>query len=282
VIGTAADRLDAGGWLTASWSGPAGLALTGTARLDRSGLPTDWYVSHDLGLSWGRGAFLAHVGHRSSFSPPTLGDQFFREGVGVEPNPELEAERVPSEWVAGAALEMPAGGALLGLEAEAYVGDVEGMIVWLPDYRFVWSPRNRDVRRRGLEASARLRLPGAGLDVRAHAAWNRTTWARGAEDVQVVYRPERTAAVVGSWTGGGWSASVAAAYTGARNPVPNPVNRLPGFWTVDTGLARRARTRWGLAELRLDVERLLDNEEGLIFAFPDPGRTLRLTLRLER
>jgi hypothetical protein len=39
---------------------------------------------------------------------------------------------------------------------------MEDMIVWTPDFRFVWSPRNVDVRRRGAEVRARLRVPSVG------------------------------------------------------------------------------------------------------------------------
>ena len=34
------------------------------------------------------------------------------------------------------------------------------------------------------------------------------------------------------------------------------------------------------APARLEVERLFDHENTLIFAFPDPGRRVRLTVRL--
>jgi hypothetical protein len=94
-------RTDVGAWLSATADGPSGTLLSATVRLDRSGLPARLYASHDLGVGWaGESGVSARLAHRSSFSPPTLGDQFFREGVGVEPNPDLRAERVPSEWVA--------------------------------------------------------------------------------------------------------------------------------------------------------------------------------------
>lgn len=275
-------RTDIGAWLSVTREIPSGVFLSATARLDRSGLPARLYASHDLGLGWaGASGARARLAHRSSFSPPTLGDQFFREGVGVEPNPDLRAERVPSEWAASLAWEGDLGGLVFEAETEAYLGDIQGMIVWLPDFRFVWSPRNHDVRRRGLEVSARVRQVGSGWDVRGHAAWNRTTYDRpGLDDAQVVYRPELSGGGVLSWTGARWSATLSTQLVGARYPVPNRVNRLPSFWTTDASLSRRWDTSLGPLAIGLSVDRVFDNDDSLIFAFPEPGRTVRLSARL--
>lgn len=274
-------RTDAGLWLSGSQEGPLATMLSASARLDRSGLPPRWYVSHDVALAWSSGGLGARLGHRSSFSPPTLGDQFFREGVGVEPNPDLEAERVPSEWVASVTYEDQVAGVSTSVEAEAYHGDIHGMIVWLPDFRFVWSPRNRDVHRRGVDLSARFGHAASGLDVRGHIAWNRATYARpGQQDVQVVYRPEHEGGVLVSWSSEAWRASVGTDFVGARYPVPNKVNQLPSFWTTDVAAARRFETSIGTLEIAAEVERVFDHEDSLIFAFPDPGRTARVSVRV--
>jgi len=77
-----------------------------------------------------------------------------------------------------------------------------------------------------------------------------------------------------------WSVLLDAHLTGARFPVPNAVNELPAFWTTNL----RAQRTWGIGPVFLDVqmeiERLLDRRDTLIFAFPHPGRTFRITLRL--
>lgn len=276
-------RTDAGVWFSGSHVGPAATALSAAVRLDRSGLPSRWYVSHDVVLAWTGPRTGVRLGHRSSFSPPTLGDQFFREGVGVEPNPNLEAERVPSEWVAAVTYEDGVAGAVVWLEAEAYVGDIEGMIVWLPDFRFVWSPRNQDVRRRGIDLSARARHAGSGIDVRGHVAWNRATYVRpGMAGTQVVYRPKLVAGVIAAWSSGPWRASMTADFVGSRYPVPNHVNELPSFWTTDVALARAWPTALGELGISLEIDRIFDHEDSLIFAFPDPGRTARVGVRLAR
>ena len=53
------------------------------------------------------------------------------------------------------------------LGASVFRGDIDGMIAWAPDYRFVWSPRNVDVRRRGVEASAGIESGGVLRSLRA-------------------------------------------------------------------------------------------------------------------
>jgi len=276
------DRTDFGTWLSASVpDGPIGTSWTAALRLDRSGLPEHWFVSHDIGLRFQVGRLRIQAGHRSSFSPPTLGDQFFRDGVGVEPNPDLKAERVPSEWVGGIGTDVSLGPALLSVDAEAYDGDAEGMILWQPDFRFVWSPRNHDVSRRGIDLRTRLRLPRQGVEAWADGSYHRTTYDRqDSDDVQVAYRPRYLAGLGSSLSRGDWSLLVQARYTGARYPVPNAVNELPGYWATDVA----ARHSWLVGATRIgvhaEVERLFDQKDALIFAFPHPGRTLRLTLRV--
>jgi len=160
------------------------------------------------------------------------------------------------------------------------------MIVWQPDFRFVWSPRNIDVRRDGLEAwfGAEARLRGGGaLKLKAEYSLVRVTYDRDdPEPVQILYRPRHTAAVradleVGAWSGGG-----SAHYLGARFPVPSPVNELPGFWSIDLAVHRSWRWAGGRVRTGLRVDRLLDQTHALIFGFPQPGRTFRLTMEVRR
>jgi hypothetical protein len=58
------------------------------------------------------------------------------------------------------------------------------------------------------------------------------------------------------------------------------VNVLGGFWVTDVDIGhRRTVARWTV-ESHLRIERLFDATDALIFAYPDPGRTLRLELRV--
>src|SRR5690606_29519096 len=147
----------------------------------------------------------------SSYSPPTLGDQFFRDAVGVEPNPDLRPERVPSEWEVGAGARGALGrGVDALLDLTLYRGDVRGMIVWAPDFRFIWSPRNFDVRRAGAGVRAEVTALRQRLQLGLTHTYARVTYAGngngsgnvdGDGDVQVVYRPRHTSTFSASWNG---------------------------------------------------------------------------------
>ena len=138
-----------------------------------------------------------------------------------------------------------------------------------------------DVLRSGGEARVDVDLPGTGLSLGGSVSLTRATYDREAsDDVQVAYRPRYGASVSAAWRYGPWSVRFGSRHTGARFPVPAPVNELDGFWVTDfdVGLSWRLGA-WG-AETRLRIERLFDVTDALIFAFPDPGRTLRVEFRV--
>lgn len=276
-------RLDLGAGVRARLRWP-GTDLEGTVVLrgDRDPDDRNWIPSHELSLSLPAGPFLLRGAHRSGFSPPGLSDRYFREGVGVAANPELRAQRVPGEVEVGLGIRRQRPGLVAELDVALYRGDVRGMIAWLPDFRFVWSPRNVDVKRSGGEVALSLVHPTSGVRVGGHYAHARVVYDRpGPRDsVQVAYRPRHTGAIDVAWESGGWRLSTRALYTGTRFPVPAPLNALPPFWTVEVSAARD----WMLGDWRgrttVGVHRLRDERDALIFAVPEPGRTVRLGLRI--
>ncbi|MEX0893805.1 MAG: TonB-dependent receptor, partial [Gemmatimonadota bacterium] len=273
-------RVDAGmfahGATTLTAAGvPLHLSLAG--RLDRDPVGGGAAATHALSVATGAGPLSLHAAHRSAYSPPSLADQFFRAGVGVEPNPALDAERVPGEVEVGASARGTIAGAAASIHGVVYRGDTRGMIVWRPDFRFVWSPANVDVRRRGGEV--RGQASWATLRLAAWHAWSTVEHDRP-DRAPVVYRPGRTGALEGRWHAGPWRVDATARYTGERFPFPTRVNRLAPFWTVDAGAARVMRVADWFLTATLRAERLLDQRETLIFGFPEPGRTLRLELHL--
>ena len=69
-------------------------------------------------------------------------------------------------------------------------------------------------------------------------------------------------------------------FLGTRYPVAAPVNALDPFWTLDAALsARWVMGGWAVSPL-LRVERLRDERDPFIFAFPEPGRTVRVEVRI--
>lgn len=257
--------------------------LTAALRLDHDGNDGTgevWRLTHEVGARIDLGALEVHVRQASSYSPPTFGDQFFREGVAVRPNPSLQAERIPAEYDLGASADGGVGLLAWRVAVDAYLADVKGMIVWSPDYRFVWSPRNVDVQRRGVDADATLSLPSARTEIHLHYSLSHVTYDRPG-DVQVIYRPRHTGGIGLSWLPHGWQMDVDARYTGTRYPVPARINALEPFWTVDLRIRRDIRIAgWRLVP-RLDVNRLFDSTDALIFGYPEPGRTFRLGLGLQ-
>jgi outer membrane cobalamin receptor len=199
-------------------------------------------------------------------------------------NPLLRAERVPGEWELSAALEQAAGPARVALSAAAWSGRVEGMIVWLPDFTFRWSPRNLDVDRRGVHAQARASFAAARLQLAAGWSLARITYASdsGGPANQLAYRPRHSGLFSASWSPGRWKGELAARYTGLRYPAAARVNALPGFWSARLNLAREWRLGGWTAVSALDVDRLFDERQSLIAGYPEPGRRLRLDLRVQR
>ncbi len=295
----------------AGWTGEAGLALDGRAdgfggdgvrpgssfrraalRADatvRKGSATVWSIapaarldiwtgqasprlSARLDGGWQRGATGITVAIGSAVTPPVLSDLLFREGVGVKLNPDLRPERVRWEVEAGARRDFGRGTVSLRL----YHGRVADMILWAPDFRFIWSPRNFDVVRRGGEVSLGLR-PGGSLRIDATAAYSAATYdiPGGA---QVQYRPRVTGSLMAIWAPSAWTADARWRVIGERFPNSAGTNPRPAFSLLDVGLERRIGD---VIALRLQIDDLTDSRAEFIAGYPTPGRTAIATLNLE-
>lgn len=264
--------------------GSTDLELTAEGRVDRDDLAGEWYLNRSVTARVSAGPVLLHLANRSGYSPPSLGDQFFREGVAVAPNPDLRPERIPSEWEAGVSLQGSRVGVSAGGGVRGYLGDVKGMIVWLPDFRFVWSPQNTDVRRHGAEVWGEVLWPERALRFAGSYSLAVITYDRAgdADDVQVAYRPRHSAQARAEWTPGPWRLGAGALLTGTRYPAPARLNALPRFWTAEANMARRWRA--GAVDLTtaLYVDRLFNETDSMIFGFPEAGRRIRLELVMAR
>jgi outer membrane cobalamin receptor len=275
-------RLDFGAFAAAELAGgntQFNPRLIAAFRLDRDDLGDIWYGTHEVTVTIGTELTDLHLRHASSYSPPTFGDQFFKEGVAVQPNPNLRAERVPSDLSAGISIDGSIGFAVGRIGVDGYVADVKDMIIWAPDFRFVWSPRNFDVKRRGLDVEGALEFSGQRLDLRATYSYMRATYDRPSDDtVQVVYRPRHSGSLGASWRPQRWEFDVDARFIGARNPVPAPLNQLPSYWTLDLRLRRSFDA--GIWEIvpTLAVDRLFNNQASLIFGYPEAGRLIRFEI----
>ncbi|HEY0778177.1 MAG TPA: TonB-dependent receptor plug domain-containing protein, partial [Gemmatirosa sp.] len=269
------------------WSADAGV------RLDRNSLVAGTVASPRAGLALAAGRVSAGASISSSFASPTLADQFFHEGVLVRPNPDLRPERVRGELEAHAAVrDLPVGPARVDAEGSAYRANVDGMILWMPDYRFVWSPTNYDVHRAGGEGTLRATLPTLGVDAQATLAHADVTYAGPVLGGQVVYRPRTTASVAGGAlvprvAPAGTRVDVVARYVGERRTVPGyAVNPLAPYWRTDARLAvplamPNVMTGWAV-DATAGVENLFDQRAAMLIDYPFPGRTWSIALRLRR
>jgi len=259
--------------LDTRWTRPRGTttwSLAPAARIDVWTGSTTPRLSARVDASWQRGPTLLSFAVGSGVTPPVLADLFFREGVGVRVNPDLRPERVRWEVEAGVRHELAAKGQL-GLRL--FAGRVADMIVWAPDFRFIWSPRNFDVVRRGGELTLGWR-PWRALRVSGGATYSAVTYDRPG-GAQVQYRPRFTADAAAIWTDGPWTADVRWHRIGERYPNSAGTNPRAAFALLDAGLERRL----GEAFLfRGEIRDLTDTRAEFIAGYPTPGRTFVLTL----
>ena len=200
-----------------------------------------------------------------------LADLFFREGVGVRVNPDLRPERVRWE-VEGERAARAAGRRPGGLRL--FAGQVADMIIWAPDFRFIWSPRNFDVVRRGGELTLSWR-PWHSLRLSGGATYSAVTYDTPG-GAQVQYRPrvtyDRHRSVDGRARGPPISAGTASA--GAFPTAPAPILVRRSRWPTRASSAAWAKR----SSLRADVHDLTDRRAEFLAGYPTPGRSLSLTL----
>ena len=275
-------RTDAGVFAHAA-GGMRALTLSAEGRADRDPSTDRVYLSHGVTAGTALGPVRIHLSHRSSFSPPALGEQFFRGGFGVLPDPELRAERVPGEWELGASASALLGAAEVSAHAAAYAGDVRGMIVWLPDFAFRWRPTNVDAKRAGIDTRAEVEVPRAGVRLTGAYALARVTYDEpSVRGIQLAYRPRHTGSLGAEWRRGPWRVDAFARYTGTRYPAAAERNALPGFWSTELRAGRDWRVGGWTVTGAVDVDRALDEKDSLIAGFPEPGRRVRLDVRIRR
>ncbi|HYC34060.1 MAG TPA: TonB-dependent receptor [Gemmatimonadales bacterium] len=265
------------------------VSLRSTAAFSR-GRATIWTVSPALRLdAWTgssspraslridagaqRGRTSATIGVGSGVTPPVLADLLFREGVGVRLNPDLRPERVTWEVEGGLRRELAGGRGAIALRG--FYGRVADLVVWAPDFRFIWSPRNFDVVRRGGELTLTVR-PDRVLRLDASASYAAVTYDRD-DGAQVQYRPRVTYAASASVAPGAWLVDLRWRRIGRRFPNAAGTNPRPSITLLDFAAERR------LAEYlvaRAEVRDLTDERAEFIAGYPTPGRTFTFALEL--
>ena len=220
----------------------------------------------------------------AGYAPPSLSDQFFHEGVQVRPNPSLQPERTRHDLEGRIAIhEQTLGGVRLSGDAAAYKADVDGMILWMPDFRFVWSPSNFDVARSGWELGSRASWPAARLDAQASFAQSDVTYRGPVLSGQVAYRPEASANFSAGYSPGPVRVEATTHYVGERRTVPGSgLNVLDPYWRTDVKLSYTRRVQRWRVNTSLGVDNALDQSAAMLVDYPFPSRAWSVSVRLQR
>lgn len=262
------------GVLRRSWGTSGFVQLSAAARGDAGSGVGDPVLSPRLSVAAGKAGWSLAASWSESFSPPTLGDLFFQEGVQVRANPDLRPERVRNEINLTATVPQHQ---VLGTEVSAslsaYRADIDDMILWTPNFAFVWSPGNFDIARQGIEGEVTDRIPVLHASLGVNAAYSDLRYRGPVYQGQVIYRPH--------WTGAahlevgllGFRLGGKARYVGVRRTgIGSGLNLLPAFVVADAQLARRFRIGRGTLELTAGIDNLFDQRTTLLIDYPSPGR----------
>jgi outer membrane receptor protein involved in Fe transport len=273
-----------GAWVDGVVSWPLGVSwvseLAGGVRGDWSSHLDEFHVSPRVSFSLGTAHVALRISTGSSFSPPSLADQFFQEGVQARPNPGLGAERVRGELEGAFEWRAVRLGALrLDGEVAAYRSDVDGMILWFPDFQFVWRPENFDVQRRGVELSLGAWLPA--VAVRGTVSRLHAEYGGRALSGQLVYRPSLTATLGADLEIAGIRTTVAARHVGERRTVAgSAINTLAAYWVMNLDLRKTVRVGNWTGEFSFGVANLFDAAAFMLVDYPAPGRSWRMGVQV--
>jgi len=276
-----------GAWSTVRASRSANavdLAADLSIRADWDSFVDGAVVSPRGVLSVARGYALVAATFGAGYSPPSLADQFFHEGVFVRANPGLRPERVRHEIEVRATLrDVNVAGVDVGGELVAYRADIDDLILWQPNFQFIWSPSNFDVRRNGWELSGRLAARSIGADLRGSVARSDVSYVGPVLSGQVAYRPRSTANVTAGLSRWDTRLEIATRYIGARRTVPaSRLNVLDAYSLTDVALSRPfVRGPWRV-DLRVAAENVFDRAASMLVDYPFPGRAWTIALRTRR
>ncbi len=201
------------------------------------------YWSPTVGASVAVPGATVQVSWANAFAPPSLADQFFQPGVLAQPNPDLEPERVRNDWqLQLASKPLRIGRTTANGTVSLFRADIDGMILWFPNFRYVWSPGNYDVRRRGAELGAAVNLPVADMALAGNVSDVAVEYRGPVLSGQVAYRPRYTANGSLAASTLGFRGTLRYRYIGTRRSIAgSDLNTLPAFGVTDLQIARRVR-----------------------------------------
>ncbi|HMI58127.1 MAG TPA: TonB-dependent receptor, partial [Gemmatimonadaceae bacterium] len=252
-----------------------------SARVDNSSLDDHTAFSPRVGASISRDVVTLSASVGNGYSPPTLADQFFQEGVLVRANPALRPERTRADVEGRVTVhDVGAGPFVLAGSAAVFRANIDGMILWLPDFRYIWSPTNFDVHRTGFEIGGDARWNAPHLELSGTLNHTEVTYTGPVLSGQVAYRPQTTASITGAYAPRAGRLELSTRYIGERRTVPgSSLNTLDPYWLTDA----RWTTPFTRGRLSMDVsvgvDNVFDRAAAMLVDYPFPGRTWTLSVR---
>ncbi|HEV8123373.1 MAG TPA: TonB-dependent receptor [Gemmatimonadales bacterium] len=257
-------------------TGSSAWRLAPSFRLEWWSGRKDPAASARLDALWSRHGTRATFALGSAVTAPALADVLFQEGVGVRLNPGLKPERVRWELEGGIGQRFHLGPVDAMANVRGFWGKVDDLILWNPVLRFIWTPGNFDVVRRGGEAALDVHLT-ASLSVSGSTNLSVITYdTPGA--AQVRYRPRFTHTAEVRWNPDRWRFSARWHRLGTRFTTTVGTNPLPPVDLLNIGIERQLGR---MLSVQSEVRDLLDQRPSYIAGFPAPGRSFHLSLNLE-
>jgi len=264
--------------VTGNWAVDASAAL----MVDGSSVLGRWYASPQVGAMLRHDWWSAELRWAQAYNPPTLGDMYFQEGVQVRPNPLLAPERVKSEWSLFLEARSVGPASLnAGVGFNLFAADISGMIIWSPDFRFIWSPNNFDVTRRGGELNVHLAPRGSHVSIAGGVALASVTYDGPVLSGQVIYRPLWSATASADASVLGFDGGLAWRYAGSRRTaMGTDLNSLPPVHLLDFRVSRTIPVGGMAVKARFAIDNVIGTRTGMLVDFPLPGRVLRFDISL--
>ncbi len=264
--------------ITGDWALDANAAL----RVDGSSVTDQWYASPQVGALLRHAWWSAELRWAQAYNPPTLGDMYFQEGVQVQPNPLLAPERVKSEWsLFLEAREVGPSSLNASVGLNLFAANIDGMILWSPDFRYIWSPNNFDVNRRGGELNVHLAPRGSHVVLAGGAALASVTYNSPVLSGQVIYRPLWSATASADASFLGFDGGLAWRYAGSRRTaMGTDLNSLPPVHLLDLRVSRTIPVGGMALKARFAIDNVIGTRTGMLVDFPLPGRLLRFDISL--
>ena len=255
-----------------------------SARLDRNSFKGEPMFSPRGTLRVSGGVLSTSLSLGSGYAPPTLSDQFFHEGVQVRANPNLKPERTRQDLEARITLrESKISLFALSGEAASYRSNIDGMILWFPDFRFIWSPTNYDVKRSGWEVSGKIGAPAAHLQISGTLNRNNVAYTGAILHGQVAYRPRNSANLVVSFALEPLRLDFTHRHIGTRRTIAGTsLNALAPYSMSDARASTSLTFRRWTFNPAVSVENVFNRAAAMLVDYPFPPRTWSISLRVRR